>query len=426
MKTQVVILAGGASSRFWPLGEGKHKALFKLMGKPLIAYTLEMLGNLGLKNVIIIQGPDRSIEKEISDGKSYNVKIRYAIQKEAKGMGDALNTARDLIEDRFIVLNPNHYGEEKLIKKMLESKARMVLVGKKTDQPWLYGIFKLDGNDPIGVVEKPEKGSEPSNTRVVGIYLLPKEFFDYWDKVKGKSHYDYELALNDYLAENGKDSSLADLVITDIPLMSLKYPWHLFGMFDYIAEKKLAGKGIVTGDNVQIDPSAKVEGDVYLGKGTKVFENAVIKGPAWIGENCIIGNNALIRGGSNLENKCVVGFGTEVKHVIMQENTHIHSGFVGDSIIGSNTRLAANFITANRRMDRATIRVNVKGKMIDTNMDFFGTIIGDKVRTGINVSTMPGAIIGNKVNIWPNAVIKNKVPSNSIVKVEYNQKVEEK
>ncbi len=405
------------------MGESRHKALFKLMGKPLIGYTLEMLGNLGIGEVIVVQGASGDIEKEIGNGSAYGVKVSYTTQSEARGMGDALNTAKDMIKDRFLVLNPNHYGEEALIAKMLESKARMVLVGHETEQPWLYGVYKFDGGRAYGMIEKPEKGKEPSNVRVVGIYLLPKEFFGYWEKVRGKSHYDYELALDSYLAENSKDPSLAEVIVTDTKMESLKYPWHLFGMFGYLANKVLKGKGVVIGEGAKVDPTAKIEGDVYIGPGSRVFEHAVIKGPAWIGEKCIIGNNALVRGGSDLESACAVGFGTEIKHSILQENTHIHSGFVGDSIIGRKCRLAANFITANRRIDRSTMKIDVKGKIVDSGLDFFGTIFGDGVSTGINTSVMPGSLVGNNVVIWPNAVVRGKIPPQSIVKVSYSQEI---
>ena len=40
----LVILAGGASSRLWPLEE---KSLIKFMGRPLLTYQLERYAELG-------------------------------------------------------------------------------------------------------------------------------------------------------------------------------------------------------------------------------------------------------------------------------------------------------------------------------------------------------------------------------------------
>lgn len=87
---QAVILAAGSSSRFWPLLEEKHKSLFKIMGKSLIQWTVESLKNSGIKDLIIVQSPNKNIENELGDGLKFGVKIKYAIQKEAKGMGNAV------------------------------------------------------------------------------------------------------------------------------------------------------------------------------------------------------------------------------------------------------------------------------------------------------------------------------------------------
>ena len=45
---QAVILTAGESSRFWPLNQ-RHKSLIKIMGRPLIWYTIEGLKKSGIK-----------------------------------------------------------------------------------------------------------------------------------------------------------------------------------------------------------------------------------------------------------------------------------------------------------------------------------------------------------------------------------------
>jgi len=61
---QAVILAAGQSSRFWPLNK-RHKSLIKIMGKPLICYTIESLKKLKIKEILIVQSPKREIEEEL-------------------------------------------------------------------------------------------------------------------------------------------------------------------------------------------------------------------------------------------------------------------------------------------------------------------------------------------------------------------------
>ena len=76
---QAVILAAGESLRFWPLNQ-RHKSLLKIMGRPLIFYTIESLKKAGIKDIIIVQGPKKDIEEDL---KNYDlgIDIKYVIQE---------------------------------------------------------------------------------------------------------------------------------------------------------------------------------------------------------------------------------------------------------------------------------------------------------------------------------------------------------
>ncbi|KKS90312.1 MAG: dTDP-glucose pyrophosphorylase, partial [Parcubacteria group bacterium GW2011_GWF2_43_11] len=99
---QAIILAAGESSRFWPLNY-QNKALFKIMGKPLVWYTIEGLKKAGVKEIIIIQGPEKEIEVAL---KNYDLgdKIKYLVQEAPQGMGDALARVQGLISGPFFVI----------------------------------------------------------------------------------------------------------------------------------------------------------------------------------------------------------------------------------------------------------------------------------------------------------------------------------
>lgn len=63
------------------------------------------------------------------------------------------------------------------------------------------------------------------------------------------------------------------------------------------------------------------------------------------------------------------------------------------------------FIVANKRLDRANIKVLVKKEKIDSEINNLGVMIGDKSSLGINVSSMPGSIIGPESLIYPRQII---------------------
>ncbi|MFC1789523.1 sugar phosphate nucleotidyltransferase [Patescibacteria group bacterium] len=402
---QAVILAAGESSRFWPLN-GKHKSLIKIMGKPLIWYTISGLKESGIKEIIIVQGPGGEIEKELNN---YEIKIdiKYVTQREAKGMGDAVLKVKQFIKDSFLVLNSYHFEAGEISKKVMKElplekkRIEMILFGAETDRPWDYGIFGFNKiNDftyVTSLTEKPEKGKELSRHKIVGVYILPLNFFEYLNKVP-EEQYSFENAIRLYMEENSnKTPDKPNLTIAKILSLNetstLKYPWDLFSINKLLMDKYLGDKK-------------------YIGKNVKVFENAIIKGPCYIGDNCVVGGNALVREYSNLENNSLVGANAEVTRCIFQENTHVHSGFFGDSILGKGCRIGAGTIIANVRIDRGEVKADVKNERVGTGKNSLGVIVGENTKIGINCSLMPGTLIGSNSLIGPHSFVKDNVEDN--------------
>ena len=408
---QAIILAAGESSRFWPLSSEKHKSLIKIMGKSLIEWTIEAIKRAGIKDIIIVQSPDSDLEKHLGDGSLFGVKLSYVLQKEAKGMGNAIMQAESLIkEDNFFVLNPYVFKADNFLNLMIEkqksSKADLVLLGTKTDKPWNYGILELKDDKALSMIEKPETGKQPSNVKVVGIYLLPKGFFSYYKKV-GEHDYAYEDTLILYMKEKN-----VRVVITKEATPTLKYPWDLFGVSKMIMDSFIKEQKI--DNSVKIAKNAVIEGPVIIEENVTIFENAVIKGPCYIGKGCKIGNNALIRDYTNLEDAVLIGANAEVVRSIFEARSHIHSGFIGDSIVGEDTRIGAGIITANLKIDRQEIKPEVKGKKVETKIVSLGTIIGNSTHFGIGVKTMPGTMIGSHSMVGPGSIVMKNIPSDSI------------
>ena len=415
---QVVILAAGQSSRFWPLNH-RHKSLLKIMGRPLIWYTIEGLRKAKIEEIIIIQGPEKSIEQELKNYKFQNLKIRYFVQKKPKGMGNALYQAKNLLKHNFLVLNAERVDSNELIEiinyKLKVTKAKALLIGQQTENPELYGIMKLKKDRVLEIVEKPKKQKAPSNIKVVGVYFLPVTFFQSYQKVK-KEHYDFEKALSHFMKKNEVRVTLLNKKEEDTP--SLKYPWHLLKVKNYLFVKFLQKK--IT-KSAKITKKTTIKGNVYIGKNTKIFEGAVIKGPCYIGDNCVIGNNALVREYTNLENNCLVGAFAEITRSIFQQDVHTHSGYFGDSIFAKGCRIGAGTVTANVRIDKVEIKSIVKGKKIRTGLDSLGIIMGENSKIGINCSLMPGKFIGSNCTVGPSSLVMEDIEDNIALFPKFNK-----
>lgn len=417
---QAVILAAGESSRFWPLNE-RHKSLLRIMGRPLIWYTIQGLIKAGVGDIVIVQGPNRDIEEKLKNFPETE-NINYAIQLKANGMSGAIMAAREHIKGQFFVVHAHSIdcGEvcAKMIEKSRQTDAKMVLAGQVTKTPWLYGIVDLKGDKVLGLVEKPEEGKEPSNTKVRGIYLFGNKYFDYLEKILGTAHFnqEFESAIDAYAKENDARVIMLDENYTGI---SLKYPWHLFEVQKYLFDKFLAKRKIAK--SAKIAKNAIIEGNVFVGENAKIYEGTVIKGPCYIGDNVVIGNNSVVRDYCDLENGSVAGAFCEVARSIFQPDTHVHSGFFGDSILDRGVRAGAGAITTNVRVDRKEISVLVKKEKngekvlakINAGKKSLGIIIGQNSKIGARATFMPGRFIGKNCLVGPNQLVMCNIDDDS-------------
>jgi bifunctional UDP-N-acetylglucosamine pyrophosphorylase/glucosamine-1-phosphate N-acetyltransferase len=390
------------------------------MGKPLILYLVEALKREGIREIIIVQGKKRDIEREL---KKFKVEgIKYVIQPKPLGSGEAVLRTEKLAKDQFFVFNTERIDAKDHVKPILkkfkklnsnrENKSQLIITAGPTKTPWFFGILKLKGDKVLDIVEKPKPGKEFSNLKIAGVYFLPKEFFIYLKKVPIQP-YSLEKALLSYAKKE-------DMRMVNIKkdTFALKYPWDLFELRKYIFDNFLKRKIV---KNAKIRKDVKIQGRVFIGENTKIFEGAVIKGPCYIGKNCMIGNNALIRDYTNIEDNNLIGARCEITRSIFQNNCQVHSGFFGDSIFGDDCFIGAGAITGNVRIDRGEIKSIVKGEKIRTGLKSFGCVMGKNVRTGIHCSFMPGVFIGSNSRIGPKTFVGENVKENSFYSTKFQK-----
>ncbi len=418
-KKQAVILAGGRSSRFWPFNNQRHKCQINIFGQPLIYWTVEGLARQNIKDIVVIVRPDCIFRPALDSlAKKMNLKITFVVQSKPLGTGRALSLAEKYIKHPFFVLWPYRIDAGAIIEQMTgvlkKTGHRLVLTALKTDSPWLFGMLKINKGQVVEIVEKPPKGREPSSLKVLGAYFLQPDFFNYYKKLKKHHSTDYVDALNLYL----KDQP-AGFIRPEKDFPELKYPWDVL---KFMAEK-LSAKNFQSRfpNCLKKGKNVVIRGKVFFGKNVSVGDNTIIQGPCYIGDNCRIGTNCLLRGPLNLEAGVMVGALAEMKNCLVQENTHFHSGYCGDSVIGRHCRFGAGFITANRRLDRQTIKAKIKNKKVDSGLTYLGACIGDNVCCGIHGGTMPGVLIGANSIIGPGSMVFENLKENSFFFVDFKK-----
>lgn len=413
---QAVILAAGASSRFYPYNQEEHKSFVTVMGKPLIEHTIEALKEAKIQEVIIVVKPNSKIKEHLGDGKRFGLSIKYVIQQEPLGMGHGLLQAKELLQDNFFLLSGYHMEFGKFKKEMeKKQKNNCVVLVKKSDDNLQYGAVELDKDIATRIIEKPTAASSPY--RLIAIYLLTKEFLSVLDQTP-PAEYQFEDAL-DTMAKKRKIKA----VVTQESTISLKFPWQLLEIKDYLLATL---KKQTIASQTHIAKDAILSGDVFVDEGATIMEGVCIKGPAYIGKNVVIGNRAILRGGVTVEEGAVIGSGMELKNTHVMQSATTHSGFIGDSIVGKNTKIAAYMCTANVRLDREPVKVVVKNEKVNTKIKHLGAIIGNNANLGIRVSTMPGVIIGNNTIIGPSTNVMKNVADNTKYYTKFQEVIEEK
>lgn len=310
--------------------------------------------------------------------------------------------AKKYINEDFFLLNASHidFGEFKnfMIGKK-NNKDKAIFLAKKEKDLEKFGVLKVEKDRVLDLIEKPKKGKELSNLRLIGIYLFSKEFLNTLSETPDE-HYRLESAISIFAK---KEQVRFIEAKKNVP--SLKYAWDLLELKNYLLRdiKELRGK------NVHIAKSAEIIGKVTIGDNAVIMEGARIKGPCFIGKNTMIGNNAILRGNVDIEENCVIGAYMEVKNSLVMQGTKVHSGFIGDSIIGEDCRIGADFSTANVRLDRKSVKLIIREKEVNSDLKFLGTLIGKNTKIGIKVSTMPGIVIGQNAIIGPSTVVLHNV-----------------
>lgn len=138
-------------------------------------------------------------------------------------------------------------------------------------------------------------------------------------------------------------------------------------------------------------------------KTATVESGAILKAPVFIGENCFIASGAYLRGGVWLAENVIIGPGSEVKSSFIHAGSKAaHFNFIGDSVIGRNVNIEAGAIIANYRneLDDKKIICFIDGKRIETDVDKFGSLIGDGCKIGANAVLAPGTILN------PRSIVK--------------------
>jgi bifunctional UDP-N-acetylglucosamine pyrophosphorylase/glucosamine-1-phosphate N-acetyltransferase len=419
---KAVVLAAGEGVRLQPITLTRPKHMIKVGGKPLLEHCLNAIKASGINEVlIVIHHVGNVIRDYFGDGKKFGLQVEYLEQKEVLGTGNAVGTVEPYVKDDFLLVYGDLLFSGEAIEKVLnlhkKEKAAAVMAVVPVESPENYGIVELENDEEVmRIVEKPKRDEAPTNLANAGIYVFSTEIFEKIRKTEASVRGEFEItdAVSLFLKEGKK------VLAAEIPRggwMDIGRPWDLLEANSWVLKRM---KHRVLGN---IEDGAHLVGPVTVAENARIRSGAYIEGPAFIDEESDVGPNCYIRPHTSIGKRVRIGNACEIKNSIIMDNVHIgHLSYVGDSIIGENCNLGAGTITANYRLDGKTVKMMVKGEVVDSGKRKLGAILGDNVKTGINALFMPGVKVG--VNSWvgPNLTVTRDLPSNKIFLAKQNVK----
>ena len=369
----ILLLAGGDSTRFWPLNE---KILTSFLGRPYIEHILDKITGFADNLFIVVSKENKKAIEQIAVSNTHII-----IQPSPTGMGGAVLSCKNKIKGKTLILG-NDLFDYSILHILFEKEADMILLAQRVKSYYPGGYLRLKGDKIEAIEEKPDPKKTPSDlVRLVADYL--KEINVLISAIESTHSFDdkaYEQALTSIIQNKN-----ATYHRYDDYWYPLKYPWHVLPMMKYFLSTV---KGSRIGKNVKISQSAKIVEPVY------------------IGDNTIIGDYALVRE-SHIGNNCLIGGYCEVVRSYIGDEVMLHRNYIGDSVIDKKVLIGSGTTTANFRFDEGYIK--------DTNLKKLGAIIGKNCRIGVNSSLLPGVKIGKNTWIGPGEVIKNDIKDNIYV-----------
>jgi bifunctional UDP-N-acetylglucosamine pyrophosphorylase/glucosamine-1-phosphate N-acetyltransferase len=396
----IVILAAGRSTRFWPL---KDKNLFIFCGESLIYYQFKKLSPYAERIIIIANQENAYFLRKLFA--SYS-KVKIVIQK-GEGQASALLSLANKIGGEVLLVNNIDIFNEKIILPQIikeRNNHQLILTAKEMKEYFPGGYLKLKKKQVVELIEKPGPEKRPSNmVRLVVDYIANfQDFINILKKVKNP--------MRDGAFEEGLNLYLKKTPSTFINYQNywyfLKYPWHVLSLKHFF----LSGIKKYTGKDVLIDKTAKIKGDVYLEDGVKIHEYSKIVGPCYIGKNTIVGNYCLVRE-SMIGDDCLIGGYSELTRSYLGNRVYLHRNYLGDCVVENNVLFGAEAVCANFRFDEKEIYSVVNGVIIGSQRNKLGVVIGSNVKIGVNASLMPGVKIAAGSMVMPNSLVLKDVKS---------------
>lgn len=352
---KAVIMAGGEGTRLRPLTCTRPKPMVPVLDKPVMGYAIELLKRWGISDIAVtLQYLPEAISNYFGDGTEWGVRLRYFVEESPLGTAGSVKNASQFLDEPFLVLSGDALTDLNLgeaVRFHQEKKALATMVLTSVPNPLEYGVVIINPEDGRvrRFLEKPAWSEVFSDLANTGIYLLQPEVLDF---IPDGQAFDFSKNLFPLLLDKG-------LGLYGLPLAGYwcdigNLSQYMQAHFDFLAGKislPISGreeeKGVWMAAGATVDPQARLEPPVYLGRNSHVGIGAVAGPFTVLGANCTVQDRASVRR-SLLGAMTHVGQGAQLRGVIAGEGARIgdrvkafEQATIGDKcLVGSGSEIA--------------------------------------------------------------------------------------
>ena len=179
-----IILAAGKGTRLYPMTRPVCKPLLPVYDKPLIYYSVSILIEAGIREILVIvpPGEEHVFQALLGDGSQWGVSIAYAVQLVPRGIADAMLVGAEFIgqDSVCLVLGDNIFYQEgfaAVLKQAVDHNNGATVFGYYVEDPRPFGVVEFDGKGKALSIE--EKPQHPKSHYIIpGLYFYDNQVID--------------------------------------------------------------------------------------------------------------------------------------------------------------------------------------------------------------------------------------------------------
>jgi len=292
---KAMILAGGMSTRLYPLTRTVPKPLVPLVGEPIYAHILRWLKSFGYDEIAMnVHYLADTIEERFGDGSEFGVKLQYLYEPKLMGSAGALKGMESFFTEPFVVVGCDCLTDanlESLVNFHRKQNALATIGLVESEEVDQYGVVITDADGRItDFQEKPPKGTERSKLVNTGIYAFTPEIFKY---IPAGEFYDFGKQV--FPALRAADAEFFGFRLSGAYWADIGTPnEYVRATADALAGRvhlRGARSRGIAGD-AHLGDDVHIEGDVRIGTGVRLGARVRVVGPSVVGDGVIVGDDA--------------------------------------------------------------------------------------------------------------------------------------